>query len=686
MEIRERSIVMVVVVFTTVAIAMLWGLTLRWQGELLGEVTKKASQRSLQLADAMSGQVDADLRLLDHVLLDVRMQLADGYPIEDLARKKLMALPHGLVEHMSLVNKQGRVVFNNLNGGAKGDFNDFPHFQRLQTGGDRLEVGAPVESRINGRWVTPVGRPLYRDGQFDGALYLEVSTEFLARRIERLALSPEDVVVLVHPSGRVLARSDDNLAAMKTVVPPDRPFMADTSSVSGNYRQAGVFDGVTRLFGWQRLPESGLVLVVGLAESSVVGPVLTRSRWLTGSLSILLALGGLFVSWLLWRGSRSDRAVREAAERLKEAQRMAKLGNWSLDIHTGQVIWSDEVYRIFGLQKGVYLPARDNYLQLVHPDDRALVGQQIQVLFQSDVSQRLDHRIAMADGSVKYLCTLTVVDRENGKPVCIQGTVQDITELKSAQLGLEKMNNELEGRVLERTRELATLNQELEAFSYSVSHDLRTPLRSIQGFATLLLEESEGLAPEERTHLRRIQDSARRMGQLITELLTMAHHGRAVANPQRVNLSELAREVAMELGLQDPQREVTWAVEPELWAAVDPELMRVVLQNLLGNAWKFTRQTPQARITFTRTGEADGQAEFCVRDNGAGFDMAYADQLFQPFKRLHAHDKFEGTGIGLASVQRLVQRHGGTVRAEGLVGQGAAVFFRVPLNFTHNSV
>ena len=535
-----------------------------------------------------------------------------------------------------------------------------------------------MESRVNGRWVTPVGRPLYRDGQFDGALYLEVSTEFLARRLQRLALSPEDVVALVHPSGRFLARSNDNLAAMKAVVPLDRPFMADTSNLSGNYRLTGLVDGVPRLFGWQRLPDSGLVLVVGLAESSVLAPALARSRWLTGSLSFLLALGGLCVSWLIWRGDRSARAGREAAERLREAQRMAKLGNWSLENRTGQVIWSDEVYRIFGLQKGVHVPARDNYLELVHPDDRGRVGQQMRALFQSATRLEVDHRIMLADGSVKYLRTLTVVECEGGKPTRVQGTVQDITELKSAQLGLEKMNNELESRVRDRTRELASLNQELAAFSYSVSHDLRTPLRSIHGFASLLEEESEDLAPEGRTHLRRIQESARRMGQLITDLLTMAHHGRAVANPQRVNLSELASVVAMELGLEDPQREVTWSIEPELWADVDPELMRVVLQNLLGNAWKFTRQTPQAHIVFTRTGDAGGQAEFCVRDNGAGFDMAYVDQLFQPFKRLHPHDKFEGTGIGLASVQRLVQRHGGTVRAEGLVGQGAAVFFRVP--------
>jgi signal transduction histidine kinase len=168
------------------------------------------------------------------------------------------------------------------------------------------------------------------------------------------------------------------------------------------------------------------------------------------------------------------------------------------------------------------------------------------------------------------------------------------------------------------------------------------------------------------------------MGLLISDLLTMAHQSRAVVHLQRVSLSELAQAVAIDIEREDPARKVAWQIEPELWAWVDPVLMRVVLQNLLGNAWKYTRQVEQAEIVFQRVGQAEGMSEFCVRDNGAGFDMAYVDQLFQPFKRLHAHHEFEGTGVGLASVQRLIQRHGGTVRAEGKVGGGAAMYFSLP--------
>ena len=168
------------------------------------------------------------------------------------------------------------------------------------------------------------------------------------------------------------------------------------------------------------------------------------------------------------------------------------------------------------------------------------------------------------------------------------------------------------------------------------------------------------------------------MGLLITDLLTMAHHSRAVVNLERVNVSELALAVVADVERADPGRKVTWAIAPGLEAMADPVLLRVVLQNLLGNAWKYTSHAPEGRVALERVGESDGMVEFAVRDNGAGFDMAYVGQLFQPFKRLHAQHEFEGTGVGLASVQRLVQRHGGTVRAEGAVGQGAVFYFTLP--------
>ena len=251
--------------------------------------------------------------------------------------------------------------------------------------------------------------------------------------------------------------------------------------------------------------------------------------------------------------------------------------------------------------------------------------------------------------------------------------------MHTAELALQQLNEQLEQRVLERTRELGELNQELETFAYSVSHDLRTPLRTIHGFASLLEEDTAvAQSPAGRVQLQRIQDAAKRMGQLITDLLTLAQHSRAVIQHERVDLSALARRVAADLDLAQTGAPVQWDIEDGLVVHADPTLMGVVLQNLLGNARKYTSQTAQPRIAFTRTAHAHGEQEFCVRDNGAGFDMAYVAQLFQPFKRLHGHREFEGSGVGLASVGRVVRRHGGQVRAEGAVGQGAAFYFSLP--------
>ena len=346
---------------------------------------------------------------------------------------------------------------------------------------------------------------------------------------------------------------------------------------------------------------------------------------------------------------------------------------------SGRVEWSDEVFRIFEMDPAQARPSYARFLQWVHPDDRA----QVQQVYEASVRERQPynhvHRLLLPGGRVKYVRQQGKTEYDGDRPLRSLGTVHDITEVRVARQALQQLNEELESRVTERTSELAQANRELEAFTYSVSHDLRTPLRSIHGFACVL-EEEEGatLSDAGRKHLRRIQDGSRRMGQLITDLLSLAHLSRAKMHQEPVNLSELAMQVAGELQRAEPGREVDWHIQDHLLAMADPGLMRVVLQNLLGNAWKYTGQTPHAEIAFTHGIRPDGAQEFCVRDNGAGFDMAYAAQLFEPFKRLHAHHEFEGSGVGLATVHRVLERHGGGVRGQGTVGQGAMFCFHVP--------
>jgi PAS domain S-box-containing protein len=222
-------------------------------------------------------------------------------------------------------------------------------------------------------------------------------------------------------------------------------------------------------------------------------------------------------------------------------------------------------------------------------------------------------------------------------------------------------------------------NRELEAFSYSVAHDLRAPLRGMSGFAQVLLEDyGDKLGPDGLDAIQEIQQNASRMAALVDALLSLARVTRTELKPSRVDLSELAGGVIARLASTERQREVTWTVTEGLFALLDPALALTLLDNLLGNAWKFTSKVGVARIEFGAS-MTDGQRCFFVRDNGAGFDMEYASKLFAPFQRLHTADEFAGTGIGLATAQRIVTRHGGRIWAEGIPDKGATFFFTLSM-------
>jgi light-regulated signal transduction histidine kinase (bacteriophytochrome) len=247
-----------------------------------------------------------------------------------------------------------------------------------------------------------------------------------------------------------------------------------------------------------------------------------------------------------------------------------------------------------------------------------------------------------------------------------------------AESHVRMLNARLEARVTERTQELEAANKELEAFSYSVSHDLRAPLRAIDGFGRVLAEDYASQLDEEgHRHLSRIQLAARRMGELIDGLLVLARVTRNDMHRERVDLSDIAADLVASMRRDSGAREVRVDIESGLVVHGDSRLLRVALENLLGNAWKFTRGTREPHITFGRLPD-DGETTYFVRDNGAGFDMNYAQRLFGAFERLHREAEFEGTGVGLATVRRIVQRHGGRIWAKSAVGQGATFLFTLP--------
>lgn len=257
--------------------------------------------------------------------------------------------------------------------------------------------------------------------------------------------------------------------------------------------------------------------------------------------------------------------------------------------------------------------------------------------------------------------------------------VEDVTERIRAEAKVHALNRTLEARVAMRTRELSLANQELESFAYSVSHDLRAPLRSIDGFSRILMERYSSRLDEAGTgYLVRVRKAAGRMGELIDALLKMSRVTRGELKTERVNFSRMAAEVLEELRADDSGHQPQVQVEPDLFVDGDAALLRNLLYNLLGNAWKFTSERDDARIDLGATQTAAGETEFFVSDNGAGFPQDYVGKLFRPFQRLHAQDHFAGHGIGLASVRRIVERHGGSIRAEGREGEGATFWFTLP--------
>jgi len=259
---------------------------------------------------------------------------------------------------------------------------------------------------------------------------------------------------------------------------------------------------------------------------------------------------------------------------------------------------------------------------------------------------------------------LSLATWKRGPEVAFTAIIRDITERKAAEETLRRYAAQLE-----------SANAELEAFAYSVSHDLRAPLRSLDGFSQALLEDyADRLDAQGTDYLQRVRSGSQRMAQLIDDLLNLSRVTRAQMRMGSVDLSALAEGIATELRKSDPSRRVEFAIAPALVVHADPGLLGVVLENLLGNAWKFTGKRLGARIELGVTPH-NGRPTYFVRDNGAGFDMTYADKLFGAFQRLHGSGEFEGTGIGLATVQRIIHRHGGRIWAEAAPDHGATFYF-----------
>ena len=407
-----------------------------------------------------------------------------------------------------------------------------------------------------------------------------------------------------------------------------------------------------------------------------------------GSLEGLLALG-VIVSLLLYAVALTLARTEATAHRL--ARRMTEdLRRSEQRFRTAMQHSAIGVALLDG--NDVIVEANSALGGLVARDAGSLAGRRIDSLFEDGGAEEPAHALDApgvrratrrlrreGDVSRQVLMTYAPVPGNVGEDIAGLVQVEDVTERLRAEARVHALNRTLEARVDLRTRELQQANAELEAFAYSVSHDLRAPLRAIDGFSRALQDRhSDMLDAGARSYLDRVRQAAARMSSLIDALLGMTRVSRVEMRPVPVDVSRMAHEAIEELRAGDPGHVVDVEIEAGLAAQGDPTLVRNLLDNLLGNAWKFTRGRDQPRIEVRSGDPAIGMREFLVTDNGAGFSVDYADKLFKPFQRLHAASDFEGHGVGLASVRRIVERHGGQVGASGRVGEGATFWFTLP--------
>lgn len=394
---------------------------------------------------------------------------------------------------------------------------------------------------------------------------------------------------------------------------------------------------------------------------------------------------------------QSDEALRVSEQRLRNALDATNEGLWEWNVKTGVGYFSPRYCTMLGYEPGELPEDFTTWTDLLHPDDRASILSMIQEqLRQKVVDYRAEFRMKHKTGRWCWIRSHgKVIEWDpDGNAVRMVGTHIDITEKKQAGDEVRRLNEQLEQRVQKRTAQLEAANRQLESFNYSVSHDLRAPLRAIDGFTQMVIEECQGTLPEEAgQNLARIRAAAQRMARLIDSMLMLSRLSRREPCHVPVDLSGLARTILRDTQKKDPGRDVSIVIADDMMALGDPDLLRIVLENLFQNAWKFTSKRKGAMIEFGMQDaerkpdgvESDlrmpksqtGRKVFFVRDNGSGFDMAYADKLFGVFQRLHSTAEFEGTGIGLATVQKIIHLHGGEIWADGAVGKGATFYFTI---------
>jgi PAS domain S-box-containing protein len=390
----------------------------------------------------------------------------------------------------------------------------------------------------------------------------------------------------------------------------------------------------------------------------------------------IVGVFGIF--WDITDRKLAEEALKISKERLLFATEGANLGIWNWNIVTGELIWSDQCKALFGIPPDETM-SYQRFSDALHPDDRERTDKAVKDTLADHKDFDIEYRSLWPDESIHWLAAKGRGFYDaTGNAVRLEGIVLDIAESKRTEEEIRNLNAELEDRVAIRTSQLEASYKELEAFSYSVSHDLRAPLRHVSGYVELLNKHFQSDLPEKGKHyLNSIADSVRIMGMLIDDLLQFSKTGRMEMRQSDLDMNEIVKEVIESLAKDNPGRKIEWVQGKVASVYGDEAMLRIVWMNLLSNAVKFTRTRKKARIEIGDRKEKN-ELVFFVRDNGVGFDMQYAQKLFGVFQRLHPAEEFEGTGIGLANVHRIVLRHGGRIWAKAEPDKGAEFNFSIP--------
>jgi PAS domain S-box-containing protein len=543
----------------------------------------------------------------------------------------------------------------------------------------RLDTRAPasglLELRELDERVQDMARSLAeRSVQRDGAMAEMAGQKNL---LESILESMAEGVLVVDRGGRFIHMN----AAAQRIMPGVAELNRQKDPVRASAQEWGLFrlDGVTplepperpgvRALAGENMDDFRYVIrgrLSGGVEKIVQGHTRTLSTPQGEQYGAVLVFADVTAAY------RAELALKDSEQRYRHLFKSNPHPMWVYDLETLRFLTvNDAAVAAYGY-------SREEFLSMTIKDIRPM--EDVEPLLEAVHDDRGVHtpvpwRHRLRDGRLIFV-EISSHTLDYGGRRARMVLANDITQRLLAQQALEQLNETLERRVGERTRELAVSNSELESFAYSVSHDLRAPLQVIDGFGKALLSRhASQLDDKARHYLDRIRDNTRQMGELIDDLLSLARVTRTEMSAEQVNLAPKAAQVVERLRQRWPERQVAVEIDEDITCSGDPRLLAVVLENLIENAWKFTGRTPQARIRIGRRAGEGGESVIYVADNGAGFDMDYAAKLFNPFQRLHASSDFEGTGIGLATVHRIVTRHGGRVWAQASPGEGATFLF-----------